>query len=416
MHDIAKERIEEMKILQINQNYNQGSTGRIMREINDTIVSCGHDSFMLCAYTMETVSNLYVMETELHRKWAGRKNELKQRLTGMSGFTSWRHTRKALKWIEEIEPDIIHLHNIHGDWININLLFSFLKRLNKPIVWTLHDCWSFTGRCSHFENIGCERWKAGCFDCPDKNVYPRTYLFDFSKKMWIRKKELFTSPQEIHIVTPSKWLANYVRQSYLGKYPVSVINNGINLDCFYRRDTWSRYLPQTRKRIVLGVASSWTQYKGLSDFMKLQEKLDPDQYQIVLVGLNRRQLSELPTNIIGVARTESVEELAELYSNASVYVNPTYQDNYPTVNLEAIACGTPVITYKTGGSVESVPSEVGLIVEKGDIESLKAAILKICENNLFSSENLRSYAVKHFGKTDRYLEYIELYQHIYENT
>lgn len=415
MHDIAKERYGKMRILQINQNYNQGSTGRIMREINDTIVSRGNEGYMLCAYTIERVPNLYVMETELPRKWAGRKNELKQRITGMSGYTAWAHTRKAVSWIKEINPDIIHIHNIHGDWINIDILFTALKLLRKPIVWTLHDCWSFTGRCSYFENKSCFRWKTGCYNCLDKKVYPRTYFFDFSKKMWSDKKRLFTSLDELHIVTPSQWLANYVKESYLNKYEVIVVNNGINLDSFTKKNTWSKYIPQTDKKIVLGVASSWTPRKGLSDFIKLQEMLDSDKYQIVLVGLNKRQLSELPTNIIGVARTESVDELAELYSNASVYLNPTYQDNYPTVNLEAIACGTPVITYRTGGSVESVPEEVGRVVDKGDVLALKVAIEEVCNDNPFSPQVCREYAEHHFGKQDRYMHYMSLYESIIKN-
>lgn len=404
-----------MKILQINQNYNQGSTGRIMREINDTIVSCGDESFMLCAYTLERVPNLYVMETELPRKWAGRKNELIQRLTGMSGYTAWRHSRKAIKWIEELNPDIIHLHNIHGDWINIGILFTALKRFNKPIVWTLHDCWTFTGRCSHFENIGCYRWQTGCFDCPDKKVYPRTYFFDFSKRMWINKKELFTSLNEIHIVTPSQWLANYVKESYMGIYNVSVINNGINLESFTRKHTWSKYLPVKDKKIILGVASSWTPNKGIHDFVELNKQLDPNKYQIVLVGLNSRQLANLPKGIIGVAKTGSVDELAGLYSNATVFVNPTYQDNYPTVNLEAIACGTPVITYRTGGSVESVPEEVGRIVEKGDVKAMKVAIEDVCRNDHYSPQVCREYAECHFRKQDRYKQYMSLYECIIKN-
>lgn len=401
-----------MRILQINQNYNQGSTGRIMREINDMIVSCGHEGYMLCAYSLEKIPNLYVMETTLPRKWAGRKNELKQRLTGMSGYTAWGNTKKAIKWIEELNPDIIHLHNIHGDWININMLFDALKRMDKPIVWTLHDCWTFTGRCSHFENIGCFRWKKGCYNCPDKQVYPKTYLFDFSKKMWANKKELFTTPKEIHIITPSQWLAGYVKESYLGKYDVSVINNGISLESFSRKQTWSNYLPVNGKRIILGVASSWTKNKGLYDFIKLNELLDSEKYQIILVGLNNRQVDDLPRNMIGIVRTESVEELTELYSNANVFVNPTYQDNYPTVNLEAIACGTPVITYNTGGSVESVPKDVGMIVEKGDVEALRNAIVKLCDKNCYTPEICRSYAEKHFAKSDRYLDYISLYKSI----
>lgn len=402
-----------MRILQINQNYNQGSTGRIMREINDTIISSGHEGYMLCAYTLERSPNLYVMERVLPRKWAGRKNELKQRLTGMSGYTARLHTKKAINWITSVNPDIIHLHNIHGDWINIGLLFSSLKHLKKPIVWTLHDCWAFTGRCSYFESSSCFRWKTQCYNCRDKKVYPRTYFFDFSRKMWKDKKELFTSLEDVHLVTPSQWLANYVNESYLAKYSLSVINNGIDLNTFSRKQSWSKYLPATRAKIILGVASSWTPRKGLDDFVKLNSLLDSDKYQIVLVGLNTRQLTNLPSGIIGIARTDSAEELAELYSNATVFVNPTYQDNYPTVNLEAISCGTPVITYRTGGSVESVSNEVGEIVDKGDILALKEAIEEICFRKQISREACREYAIKHFGKKDRYLQYLSLYNNIF---
>ena len=400
-----------MKVLQINQNFNLGSTGKIMKEINETIENQGHEGFMLCAYANGNHPNLKILE-HLPPTIASRKNILIQRITGLSGYTAWNQTKKAVKWIEKIAPDIIHIHNIHGDWINVGILFSSLNRLNIPIVWTLHDCWAFTGRCSYFENIGCYKWKTGCFNCPDLKVYPQTYFFDFTRKMWEEKKIWFTAPNQMHIVTPSQWLANYVKDSYLGKYNISVINNGISLESFSRKQSWSKYLPDKNKMIILGVASSWTSRKGLSDFIHLQSIIDRNRYQIVLVGLNTRQLHDLPEGVIGVGRTNSVEELAELYSNASVFVNPTYQDNYPTVNLEALACGTPVVTYRTGGSVESVTEKTGIIVDQGDINGLKNAIEKISNSNTYTPQECYEYANSHFRKENRYLEYIKLYEQI----
>lgn len=404
-----------MRILQINQNYNFGSTGKIMREINDTICGLGHEGFMMCAYAYGIDKNLFVLE-KFPFSFAAKKNQLRQNLTGLSGYSAKHNTRKAIRWINQVNPDIIHLHNIHGDWINIGMLFDFLSNYNKPIIWTLHDCWPFTGRCSHFENIGCYKWKTGCFNCQNKKVYPSTYFFDFSRKIWNDKRKLFAKHDNTYIVTPSYWLANYVRQSFLGKYSVSVIHNGISLQNFCRHEGRSKYLPISNKFIILGVASSWTPEKGLGDFLKLNNIINKEIFQIVLVGLNRIQLNKLPESIIGIGRTNNVEELAEIYSNASVFVNPTYQDNYPTVNLEAIACGTPVVTYKTGGSVESVPSEVGLVVDKGDLIGLKSAIEKICLEKCFSKQKCQNYAELHFSKEKSYSAYVKLYEDVLFNT
>lgn len=403
-----------MRILQINQNYNFGSTGKIMKEINDTICAQGHEGYMLCAYANGNDQHLFVME-KLPTGIAVRKNILFQNFSGLTGYTSWIKTHKAIRWIDTVNPDIIHLHNIHGDWINIKMLFEYLNSIQKPLVWTLHDCWAFTGRCSHFENIGCNKWKSCCYNCPDKHVYPATYFFDFSKKIWHDKKNLFTVSNNTYIVTPSQWLAEYVRMSFLGKYNIRVIHNGISLLNFNRKETRSKYLPAKEKHFILGVASSWTPEKGFYDMLELNKQIDKEQYQIVLVGLNKKQLHMIPDSIIGIGRTNNVEELAEIYSNASVFVNPTYQDNYPTVNLEAIACGTPVITYRTGGSVESVTSDVGIVVDKGDVNGIKKAIEIICQNGNYSHSRCQDYAKVNFSKDSSYQAYIRLYEIIKES-
>lgn len=402
-----------MKILQINQNFNFGSTGKIMKEINDVSETNGNVGYMLAAYAMGASPNLYRTEF-LTNKIASRKNILFHRITGLSGYGKRLTTKSALKWIDKIQPDIIHIHNIHGDWINVKMLMTYLKSLHKPVVWTLHDCWSFTGRCSHFENLNCYQWHDGCEKCPNMTVYPRSYFFDFSYKMWRDKKEWFSGFDKMTIVTPSYWLSSYVKQSYLKSYHVQVIHNGIDLDCFNRRKTTSKYLKEIgNRKVILGVASTWTPFKGLEDFCRLYEMISRHEYVIVLVGLNSSQIRSLPSGMIGIGRTNNVEELVELYSNAFVFVNPTYQDNYPTVNLEAIACGTPVITYNTGGSVESVPSKVGLIVEKGDVSGIKSAIDEICSDNRFSSQSCREYALNNFDKHQKYKEYMSLYTSLY---
>lgn len=404
-----------MKILQINAIYGTGSTGRIVKELGDVASKTDIQCFYLCAYSHLKADNVYITEI-LPFDTAVRKNILLTRLSGLTGYMDWLKTKKAIRWINSIKPDIIHLHNIHGDWINIEMLMKYIKEKNIPVVWTLHDCWSFTGRCSHFENKGCYKWKTGCNSCSDLKVYPTSYFFDFSKKMWMDKKKWFLGIKNMTIVTPSLWLAKYVSQSFLGSYRIETINNGIDVNLFSPTSIRSNYLNSSdNRKIILGVASMWTRMKGLDDIITLYNEMDSKKYLFVLVGLNTRQMSSLPSGIVGIQRTNNINELATLYSNASVFINPTYQDNYPTVNLESIACGTPVITYKTGGSVESVTRETGLVVEKGNIKGLKDAIVKICNSNQFNVEKCREYAIANFHKEDRYSQYIKLYQEINNN-
>lgn len=401
-----------MIILQINQTYKLGSTGKIMSDLNDVIIENGHESYMVCAYSaVKDIPNLYVME-HLNHELAVRKNLFISRVTGTMGYRQSFTTKKMIEWIKEKKPDVVHLHNIHGDWLNIHVLFEYLKASNVKVVWTLHDCWSFTGRCSHFEKINCLKWVDGCFKCTNSNIYPISYFFDWTKQMWKDKKELFTSLKNLIIVTPSQWLADYVKKSYLSDYEVKVIHNGIDVNVFCPQKTQSEYLNRcVEKKIILGCASSWTERKGLFDFYKLNEMIDHNEYQIVLVGLNSRQISEAPSDIIAIGRTNSTKELAELYSCADVFVNPTYQDNFPTTNLEAVSCGTLAVTYNTGGSPESIISSE-YVVDQGDIESLWRVIKQVCEDKPYNSLELENFGKKHFDKKDAFLGYIELYEKI----
>ena len=385
-----------MKVLMINSVCGIRSTGRICTDIAEELEKQGHD--VKIAYGRETVPEKYQkyavrIGTDLDVKLHG----IKTRLFDRHGFGSKRATKKFIKWVEEYDPDVIHLHNLHGYYINIKILFDYLKKANKKVVWTLHDCWAITGHCTHFSLASCEKWKTACNCCPNKKEYPKSKLFDNSKKNYICKKSLFTGIKNMVVVTPSEWLKDLVKQSFLADYEVKCIHNGIDLDIFRPTESdFKKCNALEDKKVVLSVSSVWNERKGFYDVIKLAELL-PD-YRVVIVGVDEAQKSELPCNIIGITRTNNVVELAEIYSAADVFVNLTYEDNYPTVNLEALACGTPVITYKTGGSVESV--DVHNQVEQGDVAAVAHKIAsgeyeKNIDHNLYcSKENFAKECVK----------------------
>ena len=392
-----------MKILQINSVCGVGSTGRIATDLYKVLEEQGHECKI--AYGRGTAPK-GIDSIKIGSNLDNYMHVLKTRVFDKHGFGSVSSTMKFIEDVKEYDPDIIHLHNIHGYYINIEILFNYLKEANKPVIWTLHDCWAFTGHCAYFDYVGCDKWKNGCNKCPQKEGYPTSKVFDNSKLNYEKKKELFTSVKNMTIVTPSKWLANLVKESFLGKYPVEVINNGIDLDIFKptESDFKEKYNLQD-KFIVLGVASVWTERKGLKYFVELSKELN-DDYKVVVVGVTEKQKKELPNNILAITRTNNVKELAEIYTVADVFVNPTLEDNFPTTNLEALACGTPVITFNTGGSVESIDNENGIVVYEKDLNGLKKAILKI-NNNIYKL----NYEIEAeiYNKVDRYKNYIELY-------
>ena len=297
----------------------------------------------------------------------------------MHGHGSYFKTKKLVKRIKQENPDIIHLHNIHGYYINYKVLFDYLKNeYQGKIFWTLHDCLPLTGHCAYFTSVNCDRWKTECHDCPKKKSYPTSLFKDRSYKNYIEKKELFTGLKNLTIITPSDWLNKLVKKSFLKDYEVITINNGIDLNIFKKNkdiEVLKKYIIPNRK-IILGVASIWEKRKGLDDIIGLSKELN-NEYIIVLVGLSKPQISKIKKykNIIGIERTDNQQELVKLYSYAYAFINPTYEDNYPTVNLEAIACGTPVITYDTGGCIEQVTKETGIISNKNnllnDIDKIK---------------------------------------------
>ena len=394
-----------MKVLQVNSVCGRGSTGKIAVDLAKVLEQNGDEC--LIAYGRSTapqgVNSVRISE-DTWIKWHGALS----RITDRQGFYSKKASRKLIKVIREYQPDLIQLHNLHGYYLHIPSLFQFLAEAQIPVVWTLHDCWPFTGHCAYFDYANCDKWKTLCKHCPQKKRYPKSLLWDSSAKNYRQKKERFGSVSNMTIVTPSQWLAGLVKQSFLEGYPVEVIPNGIDLTVFQHTESEfrSRYGLEN-KAIVLGVANSWDYRKGLDAFRQLAACLD-DSFRIVLVGINRKQMAGLPDNIIAIEKTQNQQELAQIYTAADVFVNPTLEDNFPTTNLEALACGTPVITYQTGGSGESITPQCGAVVEKGNIDALIKAIHETCcisRDVCLDRANL-------YEKGKRFQEYIQLYQKI----
>lgn len=363
-----------MKVLMVNVVCGIRSTGRICTDLAAALEADGND--VKIAYGRENVPGQYQkyavgIGSDMDVKAHG----VKARLFDGCGFGSKRATKLFIEWIKNYDPDVVHLHNLHGYYINLELLFSYLRTCGKRIIWTLHDCWAFTGHSAFCDAVCCERWKSGCFDCPLFKEYPAS-ITDHSKANWSKKKAILTDIPNMTIVTPSEWLAGLTKESFLKEYPVKVINNGIDTAQFYPIESHFKELYGIAgKKMLLGVASTWSNMKGYSDFLKLADMID-DIYQVVMVGLTKEQLKALPEKIIGLERTNDIKELVAIYTAAEALLNLSYCENYPTVCLEARSCGTPIISYDVGGSAEAVGEE-GVCVEKGDLEGVVNAIEKI---------------------------------------
>jgi len=400
-----------MKVLQINSVCGIGSTGRIATELHKDLIDKGHESYI--AYGRGEPINCE-NAIKIGTKFDNFTHLFATRLFDRHGFGSVAATKDFIRWVEDLDPDIIHLHNVHGYYLNIETLFNYLKHSEKPVVWTLHDCWSFTGHCAYFTYAQCDKWKVGCHDCSQKKSYPASLFLDGSKRNYTIKKDLFANLENISIVTPSQWLADLVGNSYLSKIYTRKINNGIDIEIF--RPVGSTFVREKYKLghgfLILGVANIWNYRKGLEYFIRLS-KILPDNFQIVIVGLDDKQITSLPSNIIGIKQTSNIDELVQLYSLADVFVNPTMEDNFPTVNIEALACGTPVITFNTGGSPESIKDNCGYVVEKGNVDGLKKYIniVRQAGKNSYSQQCIRSVR-DNFSKNDRIKEYLDLYHKV----
>ena len=403
------------KLLQINPVIRTNtSTGRIMQEIGELAMNNGWDSYIAYSGGRDGIrpckSRLMPVGTKLsvalHGLWT--------RLTDRHGLASNLATRRFISQVKALNPDIIHIHNIHGYFLNYKLLFDYLKDAGIPVIWTVHDCWLYTGHCYYYSSIQCDKWKSGCGKCPQRHMFPTSWFVDNSARNFKDKAAAFNSIKDNFTIVPvSEWIRGEMSHSFLKDCRFQVIHNGIDLNVFDVQPDDKAVREKYGlgdKHIILGLASIWSKEKGWDDFMEMSKMLNEDEV-IVMVGVTEEQQKRLPENVVGIRRTENVRQLAELYSAAVAFVNPTWQDNYPTVNLESIACGTPVVTYRTGGSVEAVTEKTGYVVEQGDVKGLLEAVREIeRKGNLEYKADCRAHALANFRKEDRYSDYLKLYE------
>jgi putative colanic acid biosynthesis glycosyltransferase len=399
-----------MRILQINSVVNYGSTGKIVSQIGSVVKKQGWDSYIAFGRHLEVATS---REYRIGSNLELLSNVVGSRIFDNQGFGLRRGTKKLLNYIVEIDPDIIHMHNLHGYYINIAELMPFLDSLGIPIVMTLHDCWSFTGHCSYFDFAKCTKWQTHCERCPQKRRYPASYLMDRSARNYDDKRQLFDSLDNLTLVAVSKWLDDLLLESFLSRKRHVIIRNGIDISTFTprgnRQDVIRKY-NISGNYIILGVANKWTGRKGIDDFLKIMKYLDKET-MVVLVGEGLKRLSRRDSHLIVIEHTDSSEELASLYSAADLFVNPTYEDNLPTTIMEAMACGTPVLAYNTGGCPEMIDASTGMLVEKGNLEQLHDMIELFRKRGKESySYSCRKKAEQYFNKDDRFMDYIKLYK------
>lgn len=401
--------LNQLKIVSINA-VSYGSTGNIMRRIGSA-----------------AEANLGARYYSFYGNWKNCPKEYKgskrfgyrvenlicgvfSRISGLYYIGHIFGTLSLIRKIKKINPDIIHLHNLHLWVVNVPILFKFIKKNNIPVVWTFHDCWPVTGHCPHFTMAKCERWKNGCGHCPTYKEYPISYV-DQSKRMWKWKKKWFSGIQNMTIITPSNWLKMIVEQSFLNCYPIRVVNNGVDINIFKpTKGNFREDYNITAKYIVLGLSAIWNEHKGLDIFIELAHRLSPD-YQIVLVGTSDTVDRQLPNSIISIHRTQNQKDLAEIYTAADIFVNPTREETFPTVNMEAIACGTPVLTFKTGGSPEIIDDTCGAVVECDDIDKLEEEIIRITKSKCYTENACLKRAVM-YDEGLCYSKYLDVYKTI----
>ena len=406
------------KILQISSCLS-GSTGRIAQQIGDKAIENGWESWI--AYSgrepsIPSKSNVFPIGS----LFVSKIHAIETRLFDRHGLGSRKSTKKLVERIKDIKPDIIHLHNIHGYYINIEVLFHYLSKANIPVVWTLHDCWAFTGHCVHFTDVNCYKWRndatVHCCNCPKKKGYPASYLLDRSRSNYKLKKQLFTNVKNLTIVPVSYWLGRVTAESFLGKYPIHVIQNGIDIKTFYPRTDMvaairAKYGWQG-KYVVLGVATGWSEDVGLSTFYRLRENLD-ESIAVAMVGLTEKQKAVLPKGITGILRTHNADELAEIYTASDILFNGSFQETFGLVTAEAMACGTPAIVYDSTACPEIVNNNRGRVIPVGDFDRLISAILSIRELSETERANMSAtctqYVRENLDKNNKYQEYIKLY-------
>lgn len=397
------------KLLQINSVVNYGSTGHIVEDLGNLAQQNGFESYVIYGRKRRKSSQKTYYIGSL---FAFLFHVFMTFITDGHGLYSKFATRKLIKLIQKINPDVIHLHNIHGYYLNYPLLFNYFKKIDKPIIWTLHDCWTYTGHCSHYTFVKCSDWKIKCLKCKQKRSYPPSLLIDNCRKNFELKKMLFTSVKNCTIVTPSKWLSKEVGNSFFNRYTIKYIYNGIDLDKF--RSSSNNPYTFTNKKIILSVANVWDDRKGFNDLIELNKLLDHNLYQIVMIGLTKKQVKKLPENIIGIERTESVQELVDYYSFADVYFCASVEETLGMTPIEAQACGTPCIVYNSTAIPETILNgKTGVVVEPRDIVSVMDSInLLVSKDRSSMAKQCTEWVRSNFDINVTYKKYLEIYQNV----
>ncbi|MGN0006936.1 MAG: glycosyltransferase [Alistipes sp.] len=398
-------------LLQIGAACNCGAPGKIAEQIGVLAMDNGWDVYMAHGHRHSNPSQL--KSIEMATPILERIHALYSILLDKHGLGPNGKTEELVGWIKTNKPDIIHIHNLHGYFINYKTLFEYLSTVNIPIVWTFHDFWSITGHCAYFDNIGCQQWTTACIKCPQNSSYPQTILWHRTSKNYDLKKKLFTGIQRMTIVPVSQWAGTLLKKSFLCNYPIQPIYNGVDTNVFKpRASSVRKILGLETKTILLGVAYPWSERKGYSLYFKLRERL-PNEFVIIMVGVNDKERAELPTGIIGIPRTNNQIELAEYYSVADMVLNLSTQETFGMTTVEGMACGTPVVVMNKTASPELVTPTTGVIAEVGDINNIIQAILEIKRNGKdFYSTNCRFRAINMFDKNKCFQKYINLYNQL----
>lgn len=400
-----------MKVLFINTVYGKGSTGRIIKDLGETLINNGHE-FCVAFGRGDDVSEVKAYRIGSKKDYM--LHALLSRATDRAGFYSASATKDLIGFIKDYNPDIIHLHNLHGYYVNVKILFEYLKNDFKgKIIWTLHDCWAFTGHCTYFTFAQCDRWQKACYSCPEKKAYPKSMLLDNSEKNFQEKKALFSGVSDLTVVTVSDWLKGETEKSFLGQYSVKRIYNGIDLEKFSpcESDVREKY-NCANKKLILCVSDGWDERKGFSKLIETAKK-SPEDWIYIVVGLDKEQIPQMPENVTGIERTWNQQELIELYSAADVFFNPSVEETFGLVTAEAMACGTPVIVMNSTASPELIKREKsGLIspvktTSEELVETIKNALmLKNDGGREAARENALEFSVR---------KHNEGYMNLYEN-
>ena len=403
----------KLKLLQINVAANWGSHGRIAEEIGLEAMAQGWESYIAYGrYANPSKSHIVKIGDLFDHCLHGAQSLLLDR----HGLASCGPTKKLIREIEQIKPDLIHLHNIHGFYLNYPILFRYLSTVDIPVVWTLHDCWAFTGHCAWPIHGHCDRFQEQCCHCPlQSKGHPKSFLLDRSRSNFKLKKRYFRSLQDLHLVTVSRWLEQQVRLSFMQDMDIRTIYNGLDTEVFRPSGTPPTSVTDGHP-LVLGVCNAWYDWKGLDDMAALRELL-PDDYEVMVVGVNEDQMHRLPEGITCIRRTDSVSQLAEIYSQADVFVNPSKVESFGMTTAEALSCGTPSIVYDTSACPEVVDNLTGRVVPLGDVNALAKAVMEICSlpGREAMRQACRERAIRLFNRQDRYKEYLQLYNEVLQN-